>query len=131
MSNHSRRDGHQKLEKENLNQQKISTSKVGEIKLTGKFVMKKEENVIKAENLNALHYVEANYSYSCATKQSLLYKELFRDSSIAQLFTLSASKMAYIVKYCLFVNIEYFKEQVQLDLGRVTYMFKMRPRHLK
>ena len=128
MSNHSRRDGHQKLEKENLNQQKISTSKVGEIKLTGKFVMKKEENVIKAENLNALHYVEANYSYSCATKQSLLYKELFRDSSIAQLFTLSASKMAYIVKYCL---AEYFKEQVQLDLERVTYTFKMRPRHLK
>ena len=128
MSNHSRRDGHQKLEKENLNQQKISTSKVGEIKLTGKFVMKKEENVIKAENLNALHYVEANYSYSCATKQSLLYKELFRDSSIAQLFTLSASKMAYIVKYCL---AEYFKEQVQLDLGRVTYTFKMRPRNLK
>ena len=127
MSNHSRRDGHQKLEKENLNQQKISTSKVGEIKLTGKFVMKKEENVIKAENLNALHYVEASYSYSCATKQSLLYKELFRDSSIAQLFTLSASKMAYIVKYCL---AEYFKEQVQLDLERVTYTFKMRPRHL-
>ena len=128
MSNHSRRDGHQKLEKGNLNQQKISTSKVGEIKLTGKFVMKKEENVIKAENLNALHYVEANYSYSCATKQSLLYKELFRDCSIAQLFTLSASKMAYIVKYCL---AEYFKEQVQLDLERVTYTFKMRPRHLK
>ena len=128
MSNHSRRDGHQKLEKENLNQQKISTSKVGEIKLTGKFVMKREENVIKAENLNALHYFEANYSYSCATKQSLLYKELFRDSSIAQLFTLSASKMAFIVKYCL---AKYFKEQVQLDLERVTYTFKMRPRHLK
>ena len=128
VNTHSRGDSHQKLEKENLNQQKISTSKVGEIKLTGTFVMKKEENVIKAKNLNALHYVEANYSYSCATKQSLLYKELFRDSSIVQSFTLSVSKMAYIVKYCL---REYFKEQVQLDLEGVPYTFKMRPRHLK
>ena len=46
---HSRGDNHQKLEKENLNQQKIFISKVGEIKLTGKFVLTKEENVIKAE----------------------------------------------------------------------------------
>ena len=57
---HSRGDNHQKLEKENLNQQKISISKFGEIKLTWKFVLTKEENVIKAETLNAFHYVEAN-----------------------------------------------------------------------
>ena len=29
--------------------------------------MTKEENVIKAETSNPLHYVEANYSYSSAT----------------------------------------------------------------
>ena len=46
---HSRGDNYQKLGKENLNQQKIFISKVGEIKLTGKFVLTKEENVIKAE----------------------------------------------------------------------------------
>ena len=126
---YSRGDSHQKLEKENLNQQKISISKVGEIKLTGKFVLTKEENVIKAETLNALHYVEANYSYSSATKQSLLYKELFPDSSIAQSFTSSASKMAYIVKYGV---AEYFKEQVQVDLEGVPYTFKFdETRYLK
>ena len=129
MNAHSRGDSHQKLEKKNLNQQKISVSKVGEIKLTGKFVLTKEENVIKAETLNALHYVEANYSYSSATKQSLLYKELFPDSSIAQSFTSSASKMAYIVKYGV---VEYFKEQVQVDLEGVPYTFKFdETRYLK
>ena len=89
--------------------------------MSGKFVLTKEENVIKAETLNALHYVEANYSYSIATKQSLLYKEMFPDSSIAQSFTSSASKMAYKVKYGL---VEYFREQVQLDLVGVRYTFK-------
>ena len=118
---HSRGDSHRKLEKENLNQHKIYFSKVGEIKLTGKFVLTKEENVIKAETLNALHYVEANYSYSSATKLSLLYKEMFPDSSIAQSFTSSASKMAYSVNYGL---VEYFKEQVPLDLEGVPYPFK-------
>ena len=118
---HSRGDSHQKLEKENLNQQKISISKVGEIKLTGKFVLTKEENVIKAETLNTLHYVEANYSYSSVTKQSLLYKEMFPDSSIVQSFTSSASKNTYIVKYGF---AKYFKEQVQLDLERAPYTFK-------
>ena len=119
MNAHSRGDSHQK----------ISVSKVGEIKLTGKFVLTKEENVIKAETLNALHYVEANYSYSSATKQSLLYKELFPDSSIAQSFTSSASKMAYIVKYGV---VEYFKEQVQVDLEGVPYTFKFdETRYLK
>ena len=98
---HSQGDSHQKLEKRKLNQQKISISKIGEIKLAGKFVLTKKENVIKAETLNASHYVEANYSYSSATKQSLLYKEIFPDSSIGQSFTPSASKMAYIVKYVL------------------------------
>ena len=124
MNAHSRGDSHQKLEKKNLNQQKISVSKV-----TGKFVLTKEENVIKAETLNALHYVEANYSCSSATKQSLLYKELFPDSSIAQSFASSASKMAYIIKYGL---AEYFKEQMQIDVEGVPYTFKFdETRHLK
>ena len=103
LNTHSQGDSHQKLEKENVNQQKISIPKVGEIKLTGKFVLTKEENVIKAENLNAFHYVEANYSYSSATKQSLLYKAMFPDSSIAESFTSSASKISYIVKYGLLI----------------------------
>ena len=121
VSAHWRGDSHQKLEKENLNQQKISIYKNGEIKLTGKFVLTKEENVIKAETLNVFHYVEANYSYSSVTKQSILYKEMFPDSSIAKSFTSSASKMACIVKCGL---AECFKEQVPLDLERVPYTFK-------
>ena len=84
-------------------------------------MLAKEENVITAENLNVFHYAEANYSYSSAPKQSLLYKEMFPDSSIAQSFTSSASKMAYIVKDGL---ADYFKEQVQLDLEGVPYTFK-------
>ena len=71
--------------------------------------------------MNVLHYVEANYSYSSARKQPLLYKEMFPDSSIPQSFTSSASKMAYFVKYGL---AEYFKEQVQLDLQGVPYTLK-------
>ena len=83
--------------------------------------MTKEENVIKAETLNAVHYVEANCSYSSATKQSLLYKEMFPDPSVAQSFTSSASKVAYIIKYGL---AEYFKKQMQLDLEGVPYTYK-------
>ena len=46
---------------------------------------------------------------------------MFPDSSIAQSFTSSASKMAYIIKYGL---AEYFKEQVQLDIEGVPSTFK-------
>ena len=118
MNAHSRGDSHQNLKKESLNQQKIFISKEISISIS---LLTKEKNVIKAETLNALHYVEANYSDSSATKQSLLYKKIFPDSSVAQSFTPPASKMAYIVKYGL---AEYFKKQVQLDLEGVHYTFK-------
>ena len=39
---HSRGDSHHELEIENLNQLKISISKVGEIKLTGKMLLKQK-----------------------------------------------------------------------------------------
>ena len=122
VNSHSAGDRHEKLEKEGNKQQTLSVSKAGEIKLTGgKFILTKEETKIKAETLNALHYVESNYSYNSATKQSLLYKEMFPDSQIAQSFTSSASKIAYIVKYGL---AEYFREQLQFDLGGVPFTFK-------
>ena len=58
---YSRGDSHQKLEKENLNQQKISISKVGEIKLTGKFVLQKCIANAKTAFKNGLQKLEFPY----------------------------------------------------------------------
>ena len=93
----------------------------GTVKKTeGKFFPSQEEKVMKAETLNALHYVQYNLSYSSATQQSALVNVMFPDSSIAQDFTSASAKMAYIIKYG---SGEYFKDTLKEDLHHVSFTF--------
>ena len=93
----------------------------GTVKMTdGKIFLSQEEKVVKADTLNALHYVQYNLSYSSATQQSALLKITFSDSSIAQAFTSASAKMAYIIKYGLG---KYFKDTLKEDLHHVPFTF--------
>ena len=66
--------------------------------------------MVKAETLNALHYVQYNLSYSSATQRSALLRVIFPYSSIAQAFASASAKIAYIIKYGLG---EYFKDTLK------------------
>ena len=50
----------------------------------GTFVLTQEESVVKAEILQALHYVECNCSFASAEKDSERFKAMFPDSDICK-----------------------------------------------
>ena len=56
--------------------------------------------------------MDSNYSYSSATKQSFLYKNMFPDSAVTQSYSSGESKSVYIVKYSL---TEYSSEEIKKD----------------
>ena len=115
---HARSGQHDKSEKLYKNQKTFTSS--GSLQ-AGQFILSQEELIIKAETLNALHYVQHNYSYASASNQSLLYKEMFPDSAIAQSFTCGSSKMAYIIKFGLAL---YFEEKIKEDIKGAPFTFK-------
>jgi len=118
VKSHSRSDQHKKSETLYQSQRTFTTT--GSLQ-SAKFILTKEEQIIRAETLHALHYVQYNYSYSSSSAQSELYKEMFPDSVIARSFTGGYTKLAYIVKYGLSL---YFEEMVKQDIEGVPFTFK-------
>ena len=119
---HSRGKSHMTNEETSRSQTTFTRTESGTVKMTDrKFFLSQDEKVMKAETLNALHYVQYNLSYSSATQHSTLFKVMFPDSSIAQAFKSASAKMAYIIKYDLG---EYFKDTLKEDLHHVPFTFK-------
>ena len=118
VKSHSRSEQHKSSEAIYKDQKTFSTR--GSLQSTS-FILSKEEQVIKAEALNALHYVQPNYSYASSSKQSELYKEMFPDSEIAKSFTSGYTKMAYIVRYGL---APYFEQKIKHDIANTPFTFK-------
>ena len=55
------------------------------------------EDTVKAEIMWSLEVLKKKYSYrSCASKSSL-FAEMFKDSKIAQIFTLGKTKCSYVI----------------------------------
>ena len=99
---HSRGKSHLTNEKTSRSQTTFIRTENGTVKMTDrKFFLSQDEKVMKAETLNALHYVQYSLSYSSATQHSALFKVIFPDSSIAQAFKSTSVKIAYIIKYDL------------------------------
>ena len=63
----------------------------------GTFVLTLEESVVKAEILQALQYVECNYSFASAEKESKRFKTIFPDSEIAKNYRQGETKVRYII----------------------------------
>ena len=82
VKSHARSELHQREEKSFANQAVFSNNG----KLSCKFSLTKEEEVVKAETLHTLHFVDKNYSYSSSTQMSELYRIMFPDSAICKIF---------------------------------------------
>ena len=84
MVSYSRGKSHITNEETRRGQMTFARTENGTVKMTdGKIFLSQEEKVVKADTLNALHYVQYNLSYSSATQQSALFKVMFPDSSVA------------------------------------------------
>ena len=59
----------------------------------GTFVLTQEESVVKAEILQALQYVECNYSFASAEKDSGRFKAMFPDSDICKNYRQGETKV--------------------------------------
>ena len=65
----------------------------------GTFVLTQEESVVKAEILQALQYVECNYSFASAEKDSERFKAMFPDSEIASNYRQGETKFRYNIQF--------------------------------
>ena len=119
VKSHARSDSHQRHDKSFANQVVFTGS--GKLVPAGTLTLTKDEQIIKAETLHALHYVDSSNSYSSSTQQSELYSMMFPDSAIAKAFTSGASKIAYVVKYGL---APFYQDKLKQDISNVPFTFK-------
>ena len=59
------------------------------------WVMSPEDKILKAEIVQALNYVESNYSYHSASNDNEKFRLLFPDSQIAEGYSQSSTKIKW------------------------------------
>ena len=58
-----------------------------------------EEEVVKADIIQALKTVASNYSFSSADRDNKRFQLIFPDSKIAQSYKQSSTKIKYVIQY--------------------------------
>ena len=109
----------------NKKSSKQSTTAVGDDGVTlnkpDKYVLTPEDQVIKAEILQVLNYVDNNYSFGSAENNNNLLRAMVPDSSIAKSYEMSSTKLQYIIKFRI---SPYVKEKLICDVKNSPYTFK-------
>ena len=104
---------------------KQSTIAVGDDGVTlnkpDKYVLTPEDQVIKAEILQALSYVDNSYSFASAENNNNLLRAMFPDLSIAKSYEISSTKLQYIIKFRI---SPYVKEKLICDVKNSPHTFK-------
>lgn len=91
------------------------------IQLPNTLVLTPGNKVLKAEILQALKYVNYNYSFSSATEDTAILKEQFPDSEIVKSYQMSETKLKYLIQYGI---SPYVREENIVDLRNSPYCFK-------
>ena len=86
-----------------------------------KYVLTPENQVSKAETLQALNYVDNNYSFASAENDNNLLGDMFPDSSIAKSYKMPSTKLQYIIKFEI---SPYVKEKLIYDVKNTPYTFQ-------
>ena len=86
-----------------------------------KYVLAPEDQVIKAEILQALNYVDNNYSFASAENDNNLLRAMFPNSSIAKSYEMSSTKLQYILKFGV---SPYVKEKLICNVKNSPCTFK-------
>ena len=93
----------------------------GPLLSSGTFVLTQEECVVKAEILQALQYVENNYSFASAEKDSERFKAMFPDSKIAKHYRQGKTKVRYNTQFDI---VSYIKDLLVKDFSDCPFNFK-------
>ena len=80
-----------------------------------------ENQVLKAETLQALDYVSSNYSFASAKNDSDKFKMMFPDSKIAQTYHQSETKIKYVTQFGI---APYVKKPMLNDFNNQLFTFK-------
>ena len=81
----------------------------------------KEDQVVNAEILQALHFVDKNYSFASADTDSVRFEKMFPDSDIAKSYAQGKTKLEYTIKFGI---APYVREKLMNELIGVPYTFK-------
>ena len=94
----------------------------------GVFIVKKQnfasssdEQIMKAEILQAPKTVGSNFSFASANGDGDRFRQMFPDSNIAKGFSQNETKMMYVIKFGL---SPYFKESLKNDFYSKAFCFK-------
>ena len=88
---------------------------------SGTFVLTQEESVVKGEILQALQYVECNYSFASGEKDSEIFKAMFPDSEIASNYRQGETKFRYNIQFGIGL---YIKDSHVKDFSDCPFSFK-------
>ena len=86
-----------------------------------KYALTPENQVSKAETLQALNYVDNYYSFASAENDNNLLGDMFPDSSIAKSYKMPSTKLQYIIKFEI---SPYVKEKLIYDVKNTPYTFQ-------
>ena len=103
------------------NQRTFEIGQTGQISLSkSSFVLTPEDQVVKAEILQALHMVNKNLSFASLKEDSERFHAMFPDSMIAKSYFMADMKSQYVIK---FGTADYLTKKLIYNVNRVPFSF--------
>ena len=103
------------------NQRTFQVSKSNEVHLSKtSLILSTEDQVNKAEVLQALHFVNKNLSFASTRDDNDRFRSLFPDSTIAKSYRMSNAKAQYLVKFGI---ANYLKKKLIYDVNNTPNSF--------
>ncbi|XP_066933369.1 uncharacterized protein [Clytia hemisphaerica] len=87
---------------------------------SGTFTLSSQDEILRAEAVHSLFYVNRNIPYSCSTEQTEIFKSIF-PCELLKSFTCGATKMSYLVKHGL---APFFEKEIMDDIDSTPFGFK-------
>ena len=91
----------------------LSTSKTN-------LVLTHEDKVIKAETIQALDFIQSNYSFASAANDSEKFRIMFPDSEIAKSYSQGETKVKYVIQFGI---APYIKQLILDDIKGKPFSF--------
>ena len=86
-----------------------------------KIMFSSEEQVLRAEVLQALQVVNSNYSFASSENDNERFKIMFPDSKIAQSYRQGKTKVRYNIQYGIAPHV---KQMLIYDVNNTPFTFK-------
>ena len=98
------------------NQRTFKIELKGQISLSkSSFVLTPEDQVAKAEILQALHMMNKSLSFGSSKKDSERFRAMFPDSMIAKSYSMADTKSQYVIKFGI---VDYLTKKLIYDVNK-------------